>query len=107
MVPSGPPKSITVEDSFKSCTTFGAAQHILQLLAPDLLHRLAEEYEVRLPLSCAVHTPFWTRSAHFPCPPLFCLPGFVGVIVSALHDELPVPPPVLHVAAFVYVYMLI
>ena len=39
-------KSITVEDSFKSCTSLAAAQTVLRVLAPDLLHRLAEELQV-------------------------------------------------------------
>ncbi|KAK9904793.1 hypothetical protein WJX75_002708 [Coccomyxa subellipsoidea] len=42
---SGPPRSITVEDSFKSCTSFTAAVHILQILVPDLLIRLREDFE--------------------------------------------------------------
>ncbi|BDA49872.1 DNA polymerase iota at N-terminal half [Coccomyxa sp. Obi] len=45
VVQSGPPRSITVEDSFKSCTSFTAAVHILQILVPDLLIRLREDYE--------------------------------------------------------------
>ena len=39
-------KSITVEDSFKSCTSLAAAQTVLRVLAPDLLHRLGEELQV-------------------------------------------------------------
>lgn len=46
VVDRGPPKSITVEDSFKSCGTFVAAQHVLQVLAPDLLARMAEDFQV-------------------------------------------------------------
>ena len=46
MVAQRPPKSITVEDSFKSCTSLTAARHILRVLAPDLLARIAEEYQV-------------------------------------------------------------
>ena len=46
VVDRGPPKSITVEDSFKSCGTFVAAQHVLQVLAPDLLARMAEDSQV-------------------------------------------------------------
>ena len=42
-------KSITVEDSFKSCTSVAAAQTVLRILAPDLLHRLAEELQVTSP----------------------------------------------------------
>lgn len=36
-----------MEDSFKSCTSPEAVRHVLQILAPDLLARLREEYEVR------------------------------------------------------------
>lgn len=36
VVATGPPKAITVEDSFKSCTTAAAAEHVLRVLAPDL-----------------------------------------------------------------------
>ena len=43
---SGPARSITVEDSFKSCTTLAAAVHVLRILAPDLLARLREDHEV-------------------------------------------------------------
>ncbi|CAL5220492.1 g2519 [Coccomyxa viridis] len=45
VIQSGAPKSITVEDSFKSCTTFPAALHVLQILAPDLIARLDEDFE--------------------------------------------------------------
>ena len=41
-----PPKAVTVEDSFKSCTSLDATRHILQILAPDLLARLHEEFQV-------------------------------------------------------------
>ncbi len=41
-----PSKAVTVEDSFKSCTSADAVRHVLQILAPDLLARLREEYEV-------------------------------------------------------------
>lgn len=37
VVASGPPKAITVEDSFKSCTSAAAAEHVLAVLAPDLV----------------------------------------------------------------------
>ena len=39
----GPPKSITVEDSFKSCDSHEAALQVLRVLAPDLLSRLEED----------------------------------------------------------------
>jgi hypothetical protein len=35
-----------LQDSFKSCTTFTAAVHVLQILVPDLLARLQEDFEV-------------------------------------------------------------
>lgn len=35
-----------VQDSFKSCTSFTAVVHILQILVPDLLVRLQEDFEV-------------------------------------------------------------
>eukprot|EP00884_Botryococcus_braunii_P008015 jgi/Botrbrau1/17214/Bobra.0620s0004.1 len=67
----GPPRSVTVEDSFKSCTSLSAAQHILQLLAPDLLARVCEEHEEnrRLPASLTIKWRFggqsrkWGRSS--------------------------------------------
>lgn len=43
-----PSKAVTVEDSFKSCTSLDAVRHVLQILAPDLLARLREEYEVTI-----------------------------------------------------------
>jgi nucleotidyltransferase/DNA polymerase involved in DNA repair len=43
VVPLGPPKSVTVEDSFRSCKGHAAALAVLQGLAPDLLGRLEEE----------------------------------------------------------------
>ena len=42
----GPPKSITVEDSFKDCSSMQAAEHVLRVLAPDLLARMVEDYQV-------------------------------------------------------------
>jgi len=44
-----PPKAITVEDSFKSCTSLEAVRHIARILAPDLLARLHEEFQVGHP----------------------------------------------------------
>ena len=41
-----PCKGVTVEDSFKSCTSLEAAATVLGVLAPDLLFRLQEEFEV-------------------------------------------------------------
>ncbi len=48
----GPPKSITVEDSFKDCSSLHAAQHVIKVLAPDLLARMLEDYQV-----CPLATP--------------------------------------------------
>lgn len=42
--PTGPPQSITVEDSFKSCTSDAAAAAVVAVLAPDLLARMLEEW---------------------------------------------------------------
>ncbi|KAL4530823.1 hypothetical protein Ndes2526B_g09198 [Nannochloris sp. 'desiccata'] len=39
----GPPKSITVEDSFRGCRGYPAAKQVLQVLSPDLIARLQEE----------------------------------------------------------------
>ena len=44
--PLQPPKAVTVEDSFKSCSSPAAAAHVMKVLAPDFLARLLEEYEV-------------------------------------------------------------
>ena len=72
---SGPPKSITVEDSFKSCTSLAAAQHVLRILAPDLLARLREDAEehARRPgsmtLKWRLRAQGWARtSASCPMP---------------------------------------
>mmetsp|Transcript_560 Transcript_560/g.1669 ORF Transcript_560/g.1669 Transcript_560/m.1669 type:complete len:852 (-) Transcript_560:470-3025(-) len=43
--PVQPPKAVTVEDSFKSCSTPNAAAHVLKILAPDLIARVQEEFE--------------------------------------------------------------
>ena len=40
VVQSGPPKSLSVEDSFKGVTTFEALTDVLRVLVPDLLQRL-------------------------------------------------------------------
>jgi len=42
----GPPKTVSVEDSFKSCASLAGARSVLSVLAPDLLARLREELEV-------------------------------------------------------------
>jgi nucleotidyltransferase/DNA polymerase involved in DNA repair len=41
VTPRGPPKSLTVEDSFKTCKSYAEAKRVLQRLAPDLLERCA------------------------------------------------------------------
>ncbi|KAL3161617.1 hypothetical protein ABBQ32_010474 [Trebouxia sp. C0010 RCD-2024] len=41
----GPPKSITVEDSFKDCSSMQSAEHVIRVLAPDLLARMVEDSE--------------------------------------------------------------
>lgn len=46
MKAAGPPKSVTVEDSFKGCPGAEAARRVIKVLAPDFLQRLAEEHEV-------------------------------------------------------------
>jgi len=38
----GPAESITVEDSFKDCSSLPAAQQVISVLAPDLLARLVK-----------------------------------------------------------------
>ena len=42
----------TTQDSFKSCTTFPAALHVLQILAPDLIARLHEDHQVSSGMHC-------------------------------------------------------
>lgn len=41
----GPPKSLSVEDSFQPCTSFKQAEEIIRSLAPDLIARLDEDKE--------------------------------------------------------------
>eukprot|EP00873_Tetraselmis_striata_P039314 jgi/Tetstr1/459578/TSEL_004943.t1 len=43
VVAKGPPKSITVEDSFKECSSLAAVEQVLRVLSPDLVARLEEE----------------------------------------------------------------
>lgn len=52
-----PCKSITVEDSFKSCTSLEAAATVIGILAPDLLFRLREEFEVSVQDSAPEQVP--------------------------------------------------
>jgi hypothetical protein len=74
VVPVGPPKTVTVEDSFKGCPSIEAARRVVRVLAPDLLARLQEEHEVCC--SCAVTA---ARKAHL------CVPRFV-CLTRALYD---------------------
>lgn len=46
MQDKGPPKSITVEDSFKDCSSLSAAEHVIKVLTPDLLARMVEDFQV-------------------------------------------------------------
>lgn len=39
----GPPKSLSVEDSFQPCTSFRQAEEVIRSLAPDLISRLDED----------------------------------------------------------------
>ncbi|GMH42279.1 hypothetical protein BSKO_10198 [Bryopsis sp. KO-2023] len=41
----GPPKSVTVEDSFKTCQSLKAVEIVVGVLAPDLVSRLREEFD--------------------------------------------------------------
>jgi DNA polymerase iota len=43
VTPKGPAKSLTVEDSFKTCKSYAEVKRILEKLAPDLLQRIREE----------------------------------------------------------------
>ncbi|GLC60262.1 hypothetical protein PLESTB_001592000 [Pleodorina starrii] len=76
--PTGPPRSITVEDSFKSCASWSAAAAVLRVLAPDLLQRLHDEYEENrrrpetLTLKWRQRGSGWSRSSAscaMPLPP--------------------------------------
>ncbi len=49
----GPAKFITVEDSFKDCSSLPAARHVINVLAPDLLARMVEDYQM-CPWSCCL-----------------------------------------------------
>ena len=64
VTPRGPPKSITVEDSFKRCSSFAEAQLVLQRLAPDLVERIRAEAEEsnRLPSTMTVA---WRKGPEF------------------------------------------
>ena len=45
VVDQGPPKSITVEDSFRECSSFAAVDKVIDCLAPDLIARIREDSE--------------------------------------------------------------
>ena len=83
MVDKGPVKSITVEDSFKTCSSMAAAQHVLQVLAPDLLSRMAEDQEVR---QHRCHCTERCRAGSLPC---LLAPGPDDVKVRQLGTSLP------------------
>lgn len=70
VVPVGPPKTVTVEDSFKGCPSIEAARRVVRVLAPDLLARLQEEHEVCCALGCVATA---ARTAA-PCARL-CVPA--------------------------------
>ncbi|GFR42034.1 hypothetical protein Agub_g2851, partial [Astrephomene gubernaculifera] len=85
--PTGPPRSITVEDSFRCCSSRAAAEAVVRVLAPDLLGRLAEEWAenrrrpATLTLKWRLAGTGWTRtSASADMPPnlLSCLPYLAG-----------------------------
>jgi hypothetical protein len=59
VTPMGPPKTVTVEDSFKGCPSIEAARRVVRVLAPDLLARLQEEHEV-----CCSSAVSAARKAH-------------------------------------------
>lgn len=67
MVDKGPVKSITVEDSFKTCSSLAAAQHVLQVLAPDLLCRMAEDQQVRQHRCRCERCTERCRAGRLPC----------------------------------------
>lgn len=91
--PAGPPKAVTVEDSFKSCTTHVAARHVLAVLAPDLLARLAEDAAQHGGRAPATLTVKWrckgqgwgrtSASAPMPRIALSAGPGAAGALVDA------------------------
>ena len=57
----GPPKSITVEDSFKDCSSLVAAEHVIKVLAPDLLARMVEDQQVTPPAPFLTVQPMCTH----------------------------------------------
>lgn len=88
VVASGPPKSITCEDSFKSCSSLRAAGTVVQVLAPDLVARVREELDEghRWPRSFCVKWRLrgdgWRRaSASAPLPPGFHASASSGALV--------------------------
>ncbi|GBF90329.1 DNA polymerase iota [Raphidocelis subcapitata] len=105
--PSGPPKSITTEDSFSGCDTWDGVRSVLQVLVPDLLARVHEEWleHRRRPRTLTVKWrkkgAGWQRSsasAPLPLPgPLAAPPGpgEVAAVVRAaaqlLKQQLPGP----------------
>ncbi|GLI59531.1 hypothetical protein VaNZ11_001423, partial [Volvox africanus] len=90
--PTGPPRSITVEDSFKTCSSWQAATTVLRVLAPDLLQRLHDEYdETRrrpetLTLKWRQRGTGWSRSSASCAMPL--PPGALAAPPSQTHVDL-------------------
>lgn len=64
VTPRGPPKSITVEDSFRRCKSFAEVKLVLQRLAPDLIERIREEAQEsnRLPSTLTIA---WRKGPEF------------------------------------------
>ena len=73
MVIKGPPKTISVEDSFRACGSWAAVDAVLAVLAPDLLRLLDEEADIsaRRPRTLTVRWRLagrgWARIAR-SCP---------------------------------------
>ena len=61
--PRGPPKAVTVEDSFRSAASWEAVQRVVGVLAPDLLARIQEEAEVKGTHCGLWGHGLWVRSA--------------------------------------------
>lgn len=78
--PPQPSKTVTVEDSFKSCASPAAAAHVMKVLAPDLLARLREEHEVRH-VVCLDYGALSGRVATWQ----YCFLSCAARIISKLH----------------------
>lgn len=73
----GPPKTISVEDSFRSCTTFAAIETVLRVLVPDLLLRLFQDRQV-----CILLSLIWCREPRESGQRLII--GLIGVRVTSV-----------------------